>query len=94
MVAVTIALDVLTEKARVAVREALMQWRPFPQHFRENLVVGTEFLGDDRIFELYVATDPPEDAIVLARVKVNSRTGAVGTVEVFSERWTLANRAD
>lgn len=94
MVAVTIALDVLTEKARVAVREALMYLPSVPEHLRENLVVGTEFSGDDRIFELYVATDPPEDAIVLARVKVDSRTGAVGPVEVFSERWAPATRTD
>ena len=89
-----IALDVLTEKARVAVREALMHWPPFPQHFRRSLVMGTIFSGDDRIFELYVAMARPEDAIVLVRVKVDSRTGAVGTVEVFSERWTSASRAD
>lgn len=90
----TMKLEELTERARIAVREAMKKWPPVPEHLRRNLVVGTEFAGDDRVFELYVATEPPEDAIVLARVTVNSATGAVGPVEVFPERWVPPSGED
>jgi hypothetical protein len=83
----TLKLEELTERARVAVREAMKKWPPLPEHLRSNLVVGTEFSGADRVFELYVAAERPQDATVLARVSVNSATGAVGPVEVFPERW-------
>jgi hypothetical protein len=84
----TIKLDVLKEKARVATREALARCPEIPERFRENLTLGVEFAGENRIFELYVAGARPEDAVVLARVEVSSITGDVGEVETFPERWS------
>lgn len=84
----TIKLEVLREKARIATREALMRCPAIPEHLRQNLTVGVQFSGETRVFELYLPGDRPEDAIVFARVTVSSATGEVGPVEVYPERWS------
>ncbi|MBZ4416288.1 hypothetical protein [Myxococcus sp. RHSTA-1-4] len=83
----TIHLDTLKEKARAATREALARHPPIPDRIRQNLTLGVQFSGEVRIFELYVPAERPENAIVLARVAVNSITGEVGQVDVYPERW-------
>jgi hypothetical protein len=69
-------LDQLQEIARVATRKALEGY-VLPESWRTNLTLGTEFRGDERVFELYVAGERPQDAIVIASATVNRRTLAV-----------------
>ncbi|MCY0999094.1 hypothetical protein OWM54_18290 [Myxococcus sp. MISCRS1] len=83
-----IKLEVLREKARVATREALRQCPAIPEPLRENLTLGIRFEDEARVFELYVAGERPEDALVLTRVTANSKTGELGPVEVYPERWS------
>jgi hypothetical protein len=69
-------LDQLQEIARVATRKALEEY-VLPEGWRAHLTLGTEFRGDERVFELYVAGERPQDAIVIASTTVNRRTLAV-----------------
>ena len=75
--------------ARDATRKALEQalakgysWITPEQD--EVLTLGT-FPKDDRcIFELYIAIDPPKDALVVSRASVDRYTGElIGEVEVY-----------
>lgn len=70
-------LDQLQEIARVATREALEEYEQIPKEWEANLTLGTFFDGDDRIFELYVATDKPRDAIVISSARVNRKSRSV-----------------
>ena len=70
-------LDELQELARVATREALEAYEPFPDEWKENLTLGTFFDGDDRIFELYVAAERPAGGIVISSTRINRKTKAV-----------------
>jgi hypothetical protein len=74
----------LQETARLKVRDALSSYE-LPQDL-STLTLGCLFDGDDRIFSLYLAKERPEDAVVLAEVRVNSLTGEAGQVEVFLPR--------
>jgi hypothetical protein len=69
-------LDQLQEIARVATRRALEGY-VLPESWRTHLTLGTGFQGDERVFELYVAGERPEDAIVIASATVNRKTLAV-----------------
>lgn len=79
-------LDDLQERARQMVTEALESCRPLPADHRDKLVLGIRFEGNDRVFELYVPGERPEDAIVVARATLDEDTG-MGTVETFPEEW-------
>ena len=81
-----IPLRELREIARRATLEALDEYERVPDEARKTLTLGTRFDGDDRIFELYVPGERPEDAVVLTRVHVNSLTGVASPVEVFLPR--------
>lgn len=73
-------LDQLQELARIATRQALEEYEPIPKEWEANLTLGTFFDGDDRIFELYVAADKPEDAIVISSARVNRKSRSVQVV--------------
>lgn len=76
------SLEDLQEIARVATREALLGF-PEVRRLLPELVLGILFDGDDRIFELYIPGDRPEDACVISRVRVDSHTGEAVT-EIFT----------
>jgi len=69
-------LDRLEEIARVAIRAALEGY-VLPEGWRANVAFGVFFQGDERVFELHVARERPEDAIVIAQASVNRKTLAV-----------------
>lgn len=71
----------LTEIARQATREALTG-RCIPEEIRCELVLGTYWDGDYRLFELYVPGEKPEDARVISKARVHAVTGAV-VVDTF-----------
>jgi len=73
-------LDELREIARLATRKALEDYDPMPKEWEENLTLGTFFDGDDRIFELYIATERPVDAIVISSARVNRKDRSVQVV--------------
>jgi hypothetical protein len=70
-------LDELQEIARVATRTALEGYEPMPKEWEENLTLGTSFEGDERIFELYIAAERPEDAVVISTARVNRKSKEV-----------------
>lgn len=72
-------LDELQELARLATREALKSYE-IPDEWKKRLVLGVYLEDDDRIFELYITGDKPDDATVLSRAKVNRNTKAVSVV--------------
>ena len=67
----------LEEIARVATFEALQSYEAVPVELRKQLVLGTLFDGEDRVFELYVSGERPADALVFTSARVNRRTRAV-----------------
>lgn len=81
-------LDLLEEVARVATREALKDYEAPPPEWRDNLVLGTLFDGDWRVFELYVPGQRPSDAIVIASARVHRVTREV-SVTVINLRRTV-----
>ena len=70
----------LEEIAREATQKALEKYI-VPDKYKENLVLGTQFAEDNRIFELYVPGDKPEDALIITTATVNIYTKNV-TVKV------------
>ena len=74
----------LEEIARVLTQTTLVHY-DIPKDIGKNLVLGTFFDGDDRIFQLYIAGDRPEDAQVISSVRVNAFTGQAN-IEVFLNR--------
>jgi len=66
-------LDELEEIARVATKKALENYI-VPDEYKKNLVLGTQFAGDNRIFELYVPGETPGDALVIATATVDKNT--------------------
>lgn len=73
-------LDELREIARLATRKALEDYEPMPKEWEENLTLGTFFEEDARIFELYVAAERPDDAIVISSARVNRKDRSVQVV--------------
>lgn len=67
-------LEEMQELARVATRRALADYT-IPDGLWEQLVLGVQFDGDDRIFELYVPNERPEDAWVISQARVHAVTG-------------------
>lgn len=76
-------LEELEEIARVKTREALVEYERLSDEAKNKLVLGIGFAGDERIFQLYVPGERPEEAVVVTRVPVNSITGEASDVEVF-----------
>lgn len=76
-------LSRLEESAKAATHIAL-QMRPAIRR-PEHLTLGTHWEGDTVVFELYIAKDRPEDAIVLTTTRVNAFDGRVESVHVFDE---------
>lgn len=76
-------LDELQEKARQLTSEALRSYE-IPDEIRQNIALGVLFDGDDRVFELYIPNEIPQNGTVITRVRINSYTGEPkGAVEVF-----------
>lgn len=80
-------LEALQERARKLVREALRACPPLPNDYKKRLTLGVRFEDNNRIFELYVDANRPEDAVVVARATLDKDTGT-GHVETFPEQWT------
>jgi len=74
-------LGELRELARKLTREALADYE-LPQELRAELILGTFFEGNHRIFELYRPGPRPEDAQVISRVLIDAVTGEAGPVEI------------
>ncbi|MDB5805165.1 MAG: hypothetical protein JWN73_2487 [Betaproteobacteria bacterium] len=71
-------LDELQELARSATQDALLDYESVPKEWKENLTLGTFFPDDEhRIFQLYVATERPSDAIIISTARVNRNTRLV-----------------
>lgn len=82
-------LEILEEIARIATREALKDYI-IPEEWVKNLVKGTLFKGNERVFELYVPGAKPEDAIVISSARVNRDTKEVQiTVSNLKRRGVL-----
>ena len=76
-----IPLNQLQECARLLTLEALAGY-VIPEEIRSNLILGVQFEGDTRIFELYVPGDKPSDAVVISKARLNIYSGT-GDVEVI-----------
>ncbi|MCD9116906.1 hypothetical protein [Pseudomonas bijieensis] len=80
-------LDELKELARLATYEALKGYEPLPEEWEKNLTLGTFFDDEHRVFELYVASEKPEDTIVISSARVNRLTKSVHvTVSNLAEK--------
>jgi hypothetical protein len=66
-------LDQLQEIARVATRKALEGY-VLPENWRPHITLGARLEGDERVFELYIAGERPQDAIVIATATVHRKT--------------------
>lgn len=86
------SLAELEEIARTLTRTSLRQY-DIPEDITANLVLGTFFDEDDRIFELYIPGDRPEDAQVISRVRVNIFSGQA-TIEIFLKRTDTGNKSE
>jgi hypothetical protein len=75
------SMDDLQEIARMATRSALVGY-PGLRALWSELLLGVQFEGDDRIFELYLPGERPEDAQVVSQARVNALSGEV-SVAVF-----------
>jgi hypothetical protein len=81
-----ITLDDAERIARPAVLARLAELPPIPEELRSRLVLGKGPADGVWVFELYVAYERPEDAVVLAEARVDRVTGEVA-VRVFPDRW-------
>ena len=70
-------IDELREIARLATYDALKDFEPPPGEWQANLVLGYGVDGEYGIFELYVAGERPEDAIVISSARVHRKTKSV-----------------
>ena len=76
-----LSLNEMQEIARLATRKALKGYSR-PNLSFDNLVLGIYHDKECGKFELYIAGERPEDAIVISQATVNRKTGEV-SVEVF-----------
>lgn len=67
-------LEELQEIARRMTITALAEY-DLPDDYRRGAVLGTQWDGEDCIFELYLPGERPADAKVFARTRLNSRSG-------------------
>lgn len=73
----------LQESARVATQIALASHPRIPASVA--LTLGTRWDADSVVFELYVAQDKPQDAIVLTEARVNVFDGRVESMHVYAD---------
>jgi hypothetical protein len=73
-------LQKLEEIARIATKKALESY-VVPDEYKDNLVLGTQFKEEKRIFELYLPGETPKDAIVISSAEVDRKTRKV-TVQI------------
>ena len=72
-------LEELEEIARAATKRALEDYL-IPDEYNGELVLGTQFKEDKRVFELYLPGDKPQDAIVISSAEVDRKTKKVFVV--------------
>lgn len=70
-------LDELQEIARVATHEALKEFEQLPAEWQTGLTLGAGLDDGYAIFELYVAGERPEDAIVISSARVHRESRSV-----------------
>jgi hypothetical protein len=70
-------LDELKEVTRVATYNALKAFQPLPAEWEDGLTLGAGIDGEYGVFELYVAAERPEDAIVISSARVHRKTRSV-----------------
>ncbi len=76
-----IAQDVTRQALQLALSEGKVWITPEQD---ENLTLGTFIKDDICVFELYIATDPHRDGLIVSRVVVDRYSGEViGKVEVY-----------
>ena len=68
--------------AKEATKAAFVGYVPPTPEEERNLTLGSGITDTEGVFELYIATDRPQDAKVISCAKVDRLTGDV-TVEVF-----------
>lgn len=79
-----LTLKEMEEIAKNATRNSLKMYKK-PYDDMRNLTLGTEITNEEGVFELYFATEQPQDAKVISCTRVDRRTGAA-SVEVFLEK--------
>lgn len=76
-----IPLNALQELARQMTFTELAHYE-IPEVIRTQLMLGIQFDGAFRIFELYIPGEKPSDAQVISRARLNVNSGE-GQVEIF-----------
>lgn len=75
-----ISLNIAEEMARVAT-QAELENHEIPANLMGQVVLTTLFEGDDRVFVLYVPGQTRDDPMIIAKTRVDVKTGKV-SVEV------------
>ena len=75
-----ISLNLAEEMARVATQTELENYE-IPANLMGQVVLTTLFEGDDRVFVLYVPGQTRDDPMIIAKTRVDVKTGKV-SVEV------------
>ena len=78
-------LEELQEIARRAIQRALEDYL-IPEEYRSDLVLGTLFEGEDRVFELYLPGARPSDAVVISSARVRANGECTVTVTNLEKR--------
>ena len=86
-----LSLDEMQEIARLATRKALKRYSR-PNFSFENLVLGIYHNKECGKFELYIAGERPEDAIVIGEATVNRKTGEVSVKVFFPQKQEAENQ--
>jgi hypothetical protein len=79
-----LTLDQTEPIAKAATRAALEGARQLTDAEKERLTLGTLIEDDAYVWELYLAGERPEDAVMICQARVDRLTGGV-TVQVFDE---------
>lgn len=72
----------MEERAKEMTFAALDAYQPPSDEEKSRITLGKMFTDEVGVFELYVAGERSEDAVVISRAEVNRKTGEV-LVEVF-----------
>ena len=75
-------LDEMESVARDATRRALSEYPEPSKEEQASWVLGKFELENEGVFEIYIPSEQPQDAIVVSRARVDRSTGEV-SVEVF-----------